>query len=235
MGNHAISSESQAGEHPAHLAHHFDNPQTQFEAAKLGMWLFLVTEILLFGGLFMGYTILRWQHPEAFSQASHLLDTPMGALNTVVLITSSLTMALAVWASQRGDQKKLIIFLVSTLVLAGCFLVVKYFEYTHKFHMGVFPGKWYAPNAEALEILAGHAANAVSPYTGNFFGIYYVMTGIHGLHVVIGMGIIAWVLVKALRGHFSAEYNTPVDVSGLYWHLVDLIWIFLFPLLYLIH
>lgn len=208
--------------HPAHLEHHFYDAEQQRDSAKMGMWLFLLTEILLFGGLFVAYTVYRAWNPEMFYNAHKFLDLPMGTLNTVVLITSSLTMALAIRSIQLDDRKKTIYLLVITLALAAVFLVVKYFEYSHKIHLGQLPGKYYTFTG----------VEGTNPHV--FFSIYFAMTGLHGLHVLAGMGAITWVLVKTIRNRFSAEYYTPVELTGLYWHLVDLVWIYLFPLLYLI-
>ena len=207
----------------AHLEHHFVSAAQQRSAAKLGMWIFLATEILFFGGLFMAYGAIRYFYPGTFVAAHAYLSVPMGGLNTVVLISSSFTMALAVRAAQLGERRHLMMLLGATLALAFAFLGVKAFEYHHKFELGLLPGKFY--RAQALG-LAG------MPHI--FFGIYFTMTGLHGVHVVAGMGVIVWMLVRARRGDFSAGYYTPVENVGLYWHLVDLIWIFLFPLLYLV-
>jgi len=204
------------------LAEHFADASQQKAAAKLGMWIFLATEILFFGGLFMAYGAYRFLYPGTFLAAHEHLSIPMGGLNTVVLITSSLTMALAVRAAQVGDRKNLLRLLSATLLLAGVFLVVKYFEYHHKFELGLLPGRYY----HAHEVLPG------LPHI--FFGIYFVMTGLHGVHVIAGMIVIAWVIVRSYQGRYSPAWYTPVENVGLYWHLVDLIWIFLFPLLYLV-
>lgn len=206
---------------PGLVAHHFVSEEQQRSAAKLGMWIFLATEILFFGGLFMAYAAFRFLYPDTFLQAHERLDVPLGATNTAVLITSSLTMALAVRAAQLGQKRQLQSNLAATFALACVFLVIKYVEYTHKFHEGLLPGKYYT--AEGIEGL---------PHV--FFGIYFVMTGLHGIHVLAGMGVIAWVFVRASQGRFSKSNYTPVENVGLYWHLVDLIWIFLFPLLYLV-
>jgi cytochrome c oxidase subunit 3 len=330
---------------PSYLGHHYDTVEQQFDSGKFGMWLFLTTEILLFAGLFCAYAVYRKNHPEVFIYAHHFLDTNMGALNTVVLIFSSFTMAWAVRASQLG-QRGLLIALLSVTWLCGLtFMGVKYKEYSHKFHDGLLWGTEFQPvehggghgdedashgddggdgidshaggggaiddaattlvattmpsdagdhaasddhagspgeepaaveaatgalsleqqvadqlsggreierstvpraadgprglSAEALGGLpadAGHAAQGEQPdYTHVFFGIYFLMTGLHGLHVIIGMIVIGWLIIRSALGHFGPEYFTPVDLGGLYWHLVDLIWIFLFPLLYLIH
>jgi cytochrome c oxidase subunit 3 len=242
-----MANDGHAGHHddhhgPSYLAHHFDTPLQQFDAAKLGMWLFLAQEILFFSGLFVGYGVFRSWYPEAWSVGSHLLDWRMGALNTCVLLLSSFTAAQAVRYAQLGDRGKVQINLLITLLCAGGFMVVKYLEYTHKFHVGFFPGQYFAPNEHGLEEIA-HAASPLVSHHGHggvpyhlrsFFGLYFVMTGLHGIHVLIGMGVIAWIMVRNARGEFSKDFFTPVDLVALYWHLVDLIWIFLFPLLYLI-
>jgi len=209
-------------EHSPFLQHHFAEMRQQSEASKTGMWLFLVTEVLLFGGLFVGYGITHMKHPEAFREAHHHLDRIMGALNTIVLLVSSFTMVMGVWAASMGKRKLLILFLVLTLVCAGIFLVVKYFEYSHKFHDGLLPGKYYTHQGDTV------------PGQFLFFGFYFMMTGLHGIHVVIGMIAIGWILVRAIKGHFGPDYYGPVDLVGLYWHLVDMIWIYLFPLMYLL-
>jgi len=322
-------------DHPPYLAHHWDSPKQQFEAGKLGMWLFLATEVLLFGGLFVGYSVLRHGQPELFKWGSQFLDTTMGATNTVVLILSSLTMAWGVTAAQKNQIGLLKICLLLTLAGAATFMVIKYFEYTHKFHLGIYPGaKFYEstgshgsshavpagatehavtagtdhdvaagpatdhsaaapaaadhaapaspesaaapataaaaniftlPGVESTQIapapvgpdgLAPHAELIQQPFemenrhahgevnhisdpnrpanAHRFFNIYFMMTGLHGIHVLVGMVVITWLLIRTQRGHFSAEYFTPIDLGGLYWHIVDLIWIFLFPLFYLI-
>jgi cytochrome c oxidase subunit 3 len=208
--------------HAAHLAHHFSDADQQHESAKLGMWIFLLTEILLFGGLFVAYTVYRAWHPEMFYNAHRFLDVHLGTLNTVVLISSSVTMALAIRSLQLDEARKAARLLLATLLLAGVFLVVKYFEYSHKFHLGQLPGKYYT-----FEGVTG-----TNPHI--FFSVYFLTTGLHGLHVMAGMVVIGAMLVKTLRRRFSSAYYTPVELTGLYWHLVDMIWIFLFPLLYLI-
>ena len=211
--------------HPPHLQHHFVSSEQQFDAAKMGMWMFLVTEILLFSGMFVAYTVYRAWHPEVFVGASALLDWKLGALNTVVLLTSSLTVALAVRSAQTDNQKWLVRNLWLTVALAFVFLIIKYFEYSHKFHEGTLPGPNYT---------FGGLAGVEGTYAPIFFGIYFVMTGIHGFHVVVGILVISVVAVMAMKGRYNSEYYTYVETSALYWHLVDLIWIFLFPLLYLV-
>jgi cytochrome c oxidase subunit 3 len=282
--------------------HHFDTPEQQFDAGKLGIWLFLATEILLFGGLFCAYAIYRANHHEVFVYAHQFLDKRLGGTNTVILLCSSLTMAWAVRASQLG-QRKLLITLLSLTLLGGFgFMGIKYVEYKAKWEHGLLPGTHFAPHengetpapspaaapaaspAPAASTSAATASPAPSPAASAsaspapaalatdtkttikpaaqgpsgtvsskeaaehgaashgkrpsnvqiFFGIYFLMTGLHGIHVLAGMGAIVWILVRSIKGHFTPEYFTPVDFVGLYWHLVDLIWIFLFPLLYLI-
>ncbi len=308
---------------PPHVGHHYESAEQQFQSGKLGMWLFLATEILLFGGLFCAYAVYRANHPEVFVYAHHFLNKTLGAVNTAILICSSFTMALGVRMAQLGRQRALVVSLALTLLCAFGFLGIKYVEYTDKWKHGLLWGERYAPHLEhgdaknddakhgavgdgdaehvgatgAIEAadLAGasrddvtgaargedvestttpeedaavttpsdersdippaatgptglarptdtldtpHAASeAVKTGPSNvhlFFGIYFVMTGLHGLHVIAGMVVIAWLIARALKGHFGREYFTPVDLGGLYWHLVDLIWIYLFPLLYLI-
>lgn len=196
--------------------------EQQRDSAKLGMWLFLLTEVLLFGGLFCAYAIYRAWHPEMFSNAHHFLDVALGATNTVVLITSSVTMALAIRCMQLDQRKQAVWFIYSTIALAGVFLIIKYFEYSHKIHLGQLPGKYYT--FQGLE--------GTNPHV--FFSVYFMMTGLHGFHVLCGIGAMIWLLRRIKQGEFSSEYYTPIEMTGLYWHLVDLIWIFLFPLFYLI-
>ena len=213
------------------LNHYFVNHEQQFDAAKLGMWLFLVTEILLFSGMFVAYAVYRSWHPEVFAQASELLDWRLGALNTVVLLASSFTVALSIHFIQKGEKEKVVVLLILTLVCAAIFMGVKFVEYSGKFSHGVFPGAGFEPHG----IVDGKDYSKYDiPFAPQFFSIYFVMTGIHGLHVLVGMGLFGWLVTRVIRGHFSPQWYTPVELTGLYWHLVDIIWIFLFPLLYLI-
>jgi len=218
-----MSSESHGhvAEH-AFRQHHFVNAEQQFDTSKLGMWLFLATEILMFGGLFVGFGLMQANYPEAWVAGHHHLDRIMGSINTVFLLCSSFTMVMAVHASSTNQKSKTVINLLATLAFAGGFMVIKYFEYSHKFHEGILPGRYFA------------YAGGGPPEQAMFFGFYFAMTGIHGVHVLIGMILITWLVIRAQRGEFSSEYYTPVDLVGLYWHLVDLIWIYLFPLLYLV-
>lgn len=337
-------------DHPPHLAHHFDTPEQQFDTAKVGMWTFLATEILMFGGLFCAYAVYRYNNPDVFRYSEHHLDTTLGAVNTVVLLTSSLTMALAVRAAQLGRTKQLCILLSLTLLGGFGFMGIKAVEYYDKYEHVLMPGSYnrydragnpeafqhalpeilgLAGHDEAAEFVAEHGisdseeathaaasdpegeestqAEAAAPagadetvdeaaaqvalnqrlaridpsyidpnagqddaarirpsfatttgivaaereaaygvaYTDlsvkeqsnvkAFFSIYFMATGLHGIHVLVGMGLIGWILLRSAAGAFGPAYFTPVDLVGLYWHLVDLIWIFLFPLLYLIH
>jgi len=236
MSTHATASAEHAhggddhGHHgPAWLAHHFDTPDQQFEAEKLGMWAFLAQELLFFSGLFVAYGVYRSWYPDMFRAASHQLDKIMGGTNTIVLLFSSFTAAMAVRSSQLGKRKETGNYLLITIACACAFLVIKYFEYTHKFHAGLLPGRYFHPHVEHL--VAGPALPA---NTGSFFAIYFMMTGVHGVHVVVGIGVLIWIWLRNQRGEFSKEFFTPVDLAALYWHLVDLVWIYLFPLLYLI-
>jgi cytochrome c oxidase subunit 3 len=254
---------SEAAAHDAHghhhspfIQHHYDDAQHQFDTGKLGIWLFLAQEILFFSALFVAYIVYRAQHPEIYEYASNYLDVKLGALNTLVLIGSSFTAAYAVRAAQLRQQRALVICLGITLLCALAFLTVKYFEYTHKIHIGTLYGAKFHPNVDPAGrpltpdmpaaqpgagdvVTAGgsapmEAAQPPPPKTNMFFTLYFAMTGLHGLHVLFGVFVFIWLFVRALKGHFTPEYYGPVDYAALYWHLVDLIWIFLFPLLYLI-
>ena len=221
-------------DHPWYLAHHFDTPVQQFDACKLGVWAFLVQEILFFSGLFCAYAVYRWHHPEIFAYAHHFLNWKMGLVNTVVLLTSSLTMAWAVRCSQRSDRRGLIIMLSLTLLCAGAFLGVKFLEYSHKWHERILWASAYAFNPATAHGAEDIPHGPTPRDVGVFFSIYFFMTGLHGLHVVVGIGLLLWLLIRSARGDFNADHFGPVDYVGLYWHLVDLVWIYLFPLLYLI-
>ena len=215
---------------PKWLAHHFDTPAQQFDTAKLGMWAFLVQELLFFSGLFVAYGVYRSWYPEMFKAASHQLDKIMGGTNTVVLLFSSFTAAMAVRSSQLGKKRETGNYILITILCACIFLVIKYFEYAHKFHAGLLPGRFFHPHVDHL--VAG--SPPLPENTGSFFSIYFMMTGVHGVHVAVGIGVLIWIWLRNNRGDFSKEYFTPVDIVALYWHLVDLVWIYLFPLLYLI-
>lgn len=206
------------------VASHFRDAGHQYASNKEGIWLFMVTEILMFGGLFVGYIIFHSIYPEMFAEGAESLNWKMGFINTLVLIFSSFTMALGIYFNQVGQPKKATWALAVTLLCGAIFLVIKYFEYTHKFHLGLFPGRM-------LHMTEG---TPVHENLGMYFGFYYCMTGLHGIHVVLGMGLIAWVMFRNIRGDFNPNYYTPVEGVGIFWHIVDLIWIFLFPLLYLV-
>lgn len=188
--------------------------------ARMGMWLFLFTELLLFGGMFILYSVYRYKYPDAFHLAAKDLNTIVGTFNTAILLTSSLTMALSIVAIQRKQKSLSIFFQFITIVLALGFMVNKYFEWTAKFHHGIYPG--------SDELLSKPAGEIV------FFGLYYVMTGLHGLHVIIGMALIAVMMKYTSNGIIKSDSYVKLEAAGLYWHLVDIIWIFLFPLFYLI-
>ncbi len=213
-------SSSHAHQVDAH-AHQFDSAEQQHSAAQLGMWVFIAQEILFFGGLFCTYTVYRFMYPAAFAQSSHHLDVTLGCFNTAVLIGSSLTMALAVHGAQLGQRWMQVVFLLATIALGSIFLGVKTIEYGHKFHEHLVPGPSF--------LFAGDARHAQI-----FFSLYFVMTGLHALHMIIGIGVLAVLTVLAWRGTYTSAYYSPVELTGLYWHFVDIIWIFLFPLLYLI-
>jgi len=217
-----MADHSSTTTHSPFMQHHFVDAEQQFDAAKMGMWIFMMTEILMFGGLFAAYIVYRLWFPELFVLASEELNTLWGGVNTVVLLGSSLTVAMAIKSAQLNQKKNIAINLGITLALAAIFMVIKYFEWTHKFHLGIFPGEFYS--FEGID----HAKANI------FFSLYYLMTGLHGIHVLIGMGLITWLLVRSTKGHFDSNYYNPIEITGLYWHLVDIIWIFLFPLFYLI-
>jgi cytochrome c oxidase subunit 3 len=208
--------------HPLALRHHFASAEQQKDASTLGMWVFLVTEVMFFGGMFTAYVVYRSWYPQAFAAASRHLDIVLGGFNTAVLIASSLTMALAVRASQLGLRRTLVWFLIATMALGGVFLGVKAVEWHHKYVEHHIPGPnfhYEGPNAANVQL---------------FYSLYFGMTGLHAFHMVIGIGLLAVLTYWAWGGKYTAEYNTPIDMAGLYWHFVDIIWIFLFPLLYLI-
>jgi cytochrome c oxidase subunit 3 len=204
------------------LQHHFDTLEQQQSSSTLGMWIFLVTEVMFFGGMFFAYTLYRMWYPDAWLAASSHLDIPLGAANTVVLLTSSLTMALAVRAAQSGQRNQQVVYILLTMILGFAFLGVKVVEYADKFEHHLVPGPGFlfdGPYARQAQI---------------YFSVYFAMTGMHALHMIIGAGLLTWLLINAWKGVFTQEYNTPVELVGLYWHFVDIIWIFLFPLLYLV-
>ena len=206
----------------SYVAHHFPNLDQQEHAARLGMWLFLATELLLFGGLFTAYSVYRFLYPQTFAEASRHLSITLGTLNTIVLITSSLTAALGHHFAHQGKGRAAAFVLLLTLLMAAGFLVIKGFEWTEDFHEGLLPGRYFT-NTE-LKGVGGPM----------FFVCYFLLTGLHGLHVIIGMVVLGVLMVLSFRGNYDHGYYTPVELGVMYWHLVDLIWIFLYPLLYLI-
>lgn len=287
--------------HPPGLQHQFEDMEQQQDSVTIGMWAFLVQEIMFFGGLFTAYLVFRSRYPMAFAAGSNHLDAFLGGLNTLVLIVSSLTMALTVYFAQKGNRNLQVLMIVLTMMFGTTFLVVKYFEYADKYHHGLVPFnglnqkikanaagetkekaslvlpfetraeaasetsavvhpnprgefQWHDEDKHGVKIVMdAQREGYLTPYekTGYFtngeydnakftqkvrifFYIYFVMTGLHALHMVVGLGIMAWLLLMAWRGTYSAEYYSPVEISGLYWHFVDIVWIFLFPLLYLL-
>jgi len=204
------------------VAHQFQDFRQQHEASRLGMWTFLVTEVMFFGGLIAGYTVYRIAYPAAFAQASNRLDVALGAVNTVLLLASSFTMALAVRSARRGGRWALAGALGSTLLLGAAFLAIKGFEYAHKAHEQLVPGpnfRFEGPEAKPAEL---------------FFSFYFLMTGMHAVHMVVGIGVLAVLAALAARGAFTPDRHAPVELAGLYWHFVDVVWIFLLPILYLV-
>jgi cytochrome c oxidase subunit 3 len=204
------------------LQHHFDDLDQQREASTFGMWVFLVTEILFFGGLFTTYTVYRERFHNVFVEASRHLDIKWGGINTAVLIASSLTMAMAVWSAQVNRSKWIVRFLLATMALGSTFLVIKAIEYTDKFRHHLVPGvnfHYAGPNPEQAQV---------------FFSLYFAMTGLHALHMVVGVSLLGVLLYPSAKGRYNAAWHNPLECAGLYWHFVDIVWIFLFPLLYLI-
>jgi cytochrome c oxidase subunit 3 len=216
-------NESTLTVHTPELRHHFDDTEQQLQSSTLGMWVFLVTEVMFFGGMFGGYTVYRDMYPDAFASTSHFMNVTIGAINTGVLIFSSFTMVLAVRSAQLGQKKPLIVFLVLTLILGCVFLGLKYIEYHEKWVDHHIPG----PGFRYADPRYVHQAQIL-------FFLYFAMTGMHAIHMIVGAGLLTALILMAARNRFSAVWYTPVEMIGLYWHFVDIVWIFLFPLLYLI-
>jgi cytochrome c oxidase subunit 3 len=220
MSEHAIA-------HHEKLAHHFDDMEQQYASANLGMWIFLATEVMFFGGLFAAYGIYRWMMHDAFAEGSKHMNYYLGTLNTAVLLVSSYCVVLAVHAAEVNKRRQIVGYLLATIALAITFLVVKGFEYSHHYHEHLFPGPHFEvkhpfnPDVDPREVAI-------------FMSLYLAMTGLHALHMVIGIGVLSVIAWMAHRGDFSPEYRTPLEMSGLYWHFVDVVWVFLFPLIYLI-
>ncbi len=209
--------------HPQGLVHHFDDLKQQNEAATLGMWGFLITEILFFGGLITSYIVLRGLYPDAFLYGSHQLDWVLGGVNTLVLLCSSLTMAFAVHTAHLGKNKASFWYLVLTIIFGTVFLVVKYFEYKAKVDHHLIPG---SDSFTFVDSDPNHAQI--------FFYLYFAMTGVHAVHMIVGIGLVAWIARNVRKNRYTSDYYSPVEMTGLYWHFVDIVWIFLYPLLYLI-
>jgi cytochrome c oxidase subunit III len=222
LPNGAVAAHDEHHHHHPALQHHFEDLEQQHEASTLGMWLFLVTEVMFFGGLLLAYTLYRIWYPTAWALGSEELNIYLGGFNTVVLIGSSLTMALAVRSAQTGAQRATVGWLLLTMSLGLTFLVVKFFEYKEKFELNHVPG----PNFRF--------EGAESPHVQIFFSLYFALTGVHALHMIIGFVLLSVIATMAYRKRFSPEWYTPVELAGLYWHFVDIVWIFLFPLLYLV-
>jgi cytochrome c oxidase subunit 3 len=231
----------------------FKTLEQQKDSSTLGMWIFLVTEVMFFGGIMLAYTVNRHAYFPAFAMGSNTLDLKLGGFNTVVLLASSFTMAMAVWSAQVGKKQLITIFLSLTILLGFVFFGVKYIEYSQKFRHHLVPGKNFDidycvnnPNKcedmkpeelalEREELANAQAADAdLNSHAQLYYSAYFGMTGLHALHMVIGAGLLFWLLRQSLAGRFTPQYNTPVDIVGLYWHFVDIVWIYLFPLLYLI-
>jgi cytochrome c oxidase subunit 3 len=238
-----VQAHEEHGEHHVSLPqhrHHFETPEQQREAGTFGMWLFLLTEIMFFGGLFFAYLLYRnWYNP-AFVAASNQLSIPLGTVNTAVLISSGFFMALAVWAAEVKKKSLLVIFLVLTTLFGLVFLGVKYFEYKEKWEKHHIPGASFDisefVNPQAYGLTKEQPLSPdMAQKTQVFFSLYFAMTGMHAIHMIIGIGLLVWLIPRAQRGDFSSGYVAPIENFGLYWHFVDIVWIFLFPLLYLIN
>jgi cytochrome c oxidase subunit 3 len=232
---------------PELVAHQFNDLDQQTEAGTLGMWTFLATEVLFFGGMICGYSVYRHMYFPAWHQGSLIVDNfrwlgvSSGAWNTAVLLTSSLTVALGVRAAKRGNNGTLVVMLVLTLMLGLAFLAIKAAEYTHEYYEGVVPGhSYFHPNEEISTDLRNAAAQtstndiSLNHQVQLFWVFYFFMTGTHALHMIIGVGLFTFLIIQAARKRFTPEKHAPVEIMGLYWHFVDLVWIFLFPLLYLV-
>ncbi len=244
IATHPHTHETAVAEHHEHVAlpqhrHHFETEQQQREAGSFGMWLFLLTEIMFFGGMFFAYLLYRnWYNP-AFIAASHQLSITLGAINTAILISSGFFMALGVWAAETRKKNLLVLFLVLTTIFGFAFLGIKTVEYKEKYEKHHIPGA----NFDVSEFVnpAAHGlhetplAPDMAQKTQIFFFLYFAMTGMHALHMIIGLVLLFWLTWRAYRGEFSSGYVAPIENFGLYWHFVDIVWIFLFPLLYLIN
>jgi cytochrome c oxidase subunit III len=227
-----VATAAPSKEHNPALLHHFAEPQQQRDAASLGMWIFLGTEVMFFGGLFCAYLIYRLWYFGDFAAASRSIDAALGGANTAVLICSSLTVVLAIWAAQTSRRGLMLLMLVLTMLFGCTFLGIKGVEYRDKFVEHHVPGASFSFEGEPIP---GHPGEYANPrHAEIFFALYFIMTGLHALHMIIGLGVFSWLLWMAGKGRFTPEYHTPLEIGGLYWHFVDIVWIYLFPLLYLI-
>lgn len=223
-----------ASEFTAH-AEHFPDAPSERRAAQLGMWLFLANEMLLFGGLFCAFTVYRYLYTDTFRYLAAVhLDWKLGTLNTVVLLVSSFTVAAGVHFAEARKSKRVGWALIASIALAAVFLAIKYVEYSHKLHEGLLPGRLFSFDLTHLEPVRGVDLVKVGPGAPMFFVLYFFITGLHGLHVVIGIAVLGWLAFRAFRGEFARRNATPVELGAMYWHLVDLVWIFVYPLLYLL-
>ena len=233
-GNQTMDGQAVAAHEHSHnpaLLHHFAEEQQQRDAATLGMWIFLSTEVMFFGGLFCAYLIYRLRYFGEFAAASQTLNWQLGTTNTVVLICSSLTVVFAVYAAQHAKRTMLLVSLGFTIILGFTFLGIKAVEYNEKFEKHHVPG----PSFSFEEKIPGHPDQMANPHHAElYFSLYFIMTGLHALHMIIGIGFFIWLLWAAWKGRFTPQYYTPLEMGGLYWHFVDIVWIYLFPLLYLI-
>ncbi len=227
-----VETATHAEAHNPALLHHFAEPQQQRDAASLGMWIFLATEVMFFGGLFCAYLIYRTWYFADFAAASTSINAALGGANTAVLICSSLTVVLAIWAAQTSRRALMLLMLVLTMLFGLSFLGIKGIEYHDKFVEHHVPGASFSFEHQEVPSHPGQYANP--RHAEIFFALYFIMTGLHALHMIVGLGIFAWLLWMAWKGHFTPEYHTPLEIGGLYWHFVDIVWIYLFPLLYLI-
>lgn len=205
-----------------HHAHHFASADQEYEASKQGIWLFMCSEVLMFGAILVAFFIFQSLYPEAWKEGASLLSWEYGAVNTIVLLTSSLTMALAIYFIRVDKRNAAITNLVITLICGFIFMGIKYVEYSHKFHIGAYPGQFF-------EMAGEHTAHLPL-----YLSFYFLLTGMHGFHVLLGMCLITWMLIRVLKGNYSSKHWTGVEGVGIFWHLVDLVWIYLFPILYLI-
>ena len=232
MSDSQVEVTTQHGLHNPALLHHFATEEQQKDSSNFGMWIFLATEVMFFGGLFCAYLIYRGWYYADFAAASKSINAALGGTNTAVLICSSLTVVLAIWAAQTARRGLLILMLILTMLFGVAFLGIKGIEYKDKFDEHHVPGASFSFDHVQVP---GHPDQYANPrHAQIFFALYFIMTGLHALHMVIGLGIFTWLLWAAIKGRFTPHYHTPLEIGGLYWHFVDIVWIYLFPLLYLI-